>query len=105
MKGKCGLIFEFSKIRPRGVQFFFGVATYFLLLFYKRENQVRTKNPNDSSMEKAVCENYISGSGDQITYQKSTAYEIAPLYARNSFSTSELGMWEHMGHRSDSLLG
>ena len=36
---------------------FFGVATYFLLLFYKGENEVRTKNPNDSNMEKAVCEN------------------------------------------------
>ena len=57
MKRKCGLIFEFWKISPRGGQFFFGVATYFLLLFYKGENQVRTKNPNDSSMEKAVCEN------------------------------------------------
>ena len=52
-KRKCGLIFEFWKSRPRGGQFFFGVATYFLLLFYKGENQVRTKNPNDSSMEKS----------------------------------------------------
>ena len=52
MEGKCGLIFEFWKIRRRGEQFFFGVATYFLLLFYKGENQVRTKNPNDSGMEK-----------------------------------------------------
>ena len=43
MKRKCGLIFEFWKICPRGGQFFFGVATYFLLLFYKGENQVRTK--------------------------------------------------------------
>ena len=57
IKRKCGLIFEFWKIRPRGGQFFFGVATYFLLLFYKGENQVRTKNLNDSSMEKAVCKN------------------------------------------------
>ena len=29
----------------------------FLLLFYKGENQVRTKNPNDSSVEKAIYEN------------------------------------------------
>ena len=46
-----------------------------------------------------------SGSGDQITYQEGTSYEVAPLWARNSVSTSELGMWEHMGQRSDSLLG
>ena len=37
--------------------FFFGVATYFLLFFYKGENQVRTKNPNDSSKKKIFCEN------------------------------------------------
>ena len=35
----------------------YSLEFYFLLLFYKGENQVRTKNPNDSSMEKAVCEN------------------------------------------------
>ena len=27
------------------------------VVIFKGENQVRTKNPNDSSMEKAVCEN------------------------------------------------
>ena len=71
--------FRVLKIHPRGGQFFFGVATYFLLLFYKGENQVRTKSPNDSSMEKAVCENYISGSGGQVTYREGTFYEVAPL--------------------------
>ena len=28
-----------------------------LVVFYEGEKQVRTKNPNDSSMEKAVCKN------------------------------------------------
>ena len=50
---KIWIDFQVLKIHPRGGQFFFGVATYFLLLFYKGENQVRTKNPNDSSMEKS----------------------------------------------------
>ena len=46
-----------------------------------------------------------SGSSDQITYREGTSYEVSPLWARNSVSTSELGMWEHMGQRSNSLLG
>ena len=56
-------------------------------------------------MEKAVCEKLDSGSGDQVTYREGTSYEVAPLYARNSVSTSELGMSEYMGQRSNSLLG
>ena len=53
VKRKCGLIFEFWKICPQG-------GTVFLWsrhLLLSGENQVRTKNSNDSSMEKAVCEN------------------------------------------------
>ena len=54
-EGKC--VFGFWKIRTRRGTVLFGVATYLLFLFYKGENQVRTKTLNDSSMEKAVWEN------------------------------------------------
>ena len=47
-----------------------GHYTYFLFLFYKGENQVRIKNPNDSSMEKVVCENYILGPGIRLPVRK-----------------------------------
>ena len=50
----------------------------FVVILY-RGKPSKNKNPIDSSMEKAVCENYISGSGDQITYEECTAYEVAPL--------------------------
>ena len=80
VKRKCGLIFEFWKIRPKGGTVLLWSRQLLLSLFLNGENQVRTKNPNDSSMEKnAVCENYISGSGDQITYQEGTSYEVAPF--------------------------
>ena len=42
---------------PRRNSFSLESPLTFFLLFYKGENQVRTKNPNDSSMEKAVYEN------------------------------------------------
>ena len=58
VKRKCGLIFEFWKIRPKGGTVLLWSRHLLLFLFLNGENQVRTKNPNDSSMEKkAVCEN------------------------------------------------
>ena len=53
VKRKCGLIFEFWKIRPRGVTVLLWSRHLLLFLFLSGENQVRTKNPNDSSMEKS----------------------------------------------------
>ena len=50
---KCGLIFEFWKIRPRGGTVLLWSRHLLLFLFLSGENQVRTKNPNDSSMEKS----------------------------------------------------
>ena len=79
MKRKCGLIFEFWKIRPQGGTVLLWSRHLLLFLFLNGENQVRTKNPNDSSIKKAVCENKISGSGDQITYREGNSYEVAPL--------------------------
>ena len=52
VKRKCGLIFEFWKIRPQGGTVLLWSRHLLLFLFLKGENQVRTKNPNDSSMEK-----------------------------------------------------
>ena len=52
VKRKCGLIFEFWKIRPKGGTVLLWSRHLLLFLFLNRENQVRTKNPNDSSMKK-----------------------------------------------------
>ena len=52
VKRKCGLIFEFWKIRPKGGTVLLLSRHLLLFLFLNGENQVRTKNPNDSSMEK-----------------------------------------------------
>ena len=52
VKSKCGLIFEFWKIRPKGGTVLLWSRHLLLSLFLNGENQVRTKNPNDSSMEK-----------------------------------------------------
>ena len=52
VKRKCGLIFEFWKIRPKGGTVLLWSRHLLLSLFLNGENQVRTKNPNDSSMEK-----------------------------------------------------
>ena len=49
---KVGLFRFFGKSVPQEEWFLFGVTTYFSFLFLNGENQVRTKNPNDSSMEK-----------------------------------------------------
>ena len=51
-KRKCGLIFQFWKIRPKGGTVLLWSRHLLLSLFLNGENQVRTKNPNDSSMEK-----------------------------------------------------
>ena len=53
VKRKCGLIFEFWKIRPREGTVLLWSRHLLLFLFLSGENQVRTKNPNDSSMEKS----------------------------------------------------
>ena len=53
VKRKCGLIFEFWKIRPQGGTVLLWSRHLLLFLFLSGENQVRTKNPNDSSMEKS----------------------------------------------------
>ena len=53
VKRKCGLIFEFWKIHPRGGTVLIWSRHLLLFLFLSGENQVRTKNPNDSSMEKS----------------------------------------------------
>ena len=52
VKRECGLIFEFWKIRPKGGTVLLWSRHLLLSLFLNGENQVRTKNPNDSSMEK-----------------------------------------------------
>ena len=52
-KRKSGLIFEFWKIRPQGGTVLLWSRHLLLFLFLNGENQVRTKNPNDSSMEKS----------------------------------------------------
>ena len=52
VKRKCGLIFEFWKIRPKGGTVLLWSRHLLLSLFLNGENQVRTKNPNNSSMEK-----------------------------------------------------
>ena len=52
VKRKCGLIFKFWKIRPQGGTVLLWSRHLLLFLFLNGENQVRTKNPNDSSMEK-----------------------------------------------------
>ena len=52
VKRKSGLIFEFWKIRPLGGTVLLWSHHLLLFLFLNGENQVRTKNPNDSSMEK-----------------------------------------------------
>ena len=52
VKRKCGLIFEFWKIGPQGGTVLLWSRHLLLFLFLNGENQVRTKNPNDSSMEK-----------------------------------------------------
>ena len=52
VKRKCGLIFEFWKIRPQGGTVLLWSRHLLLFLFLNGEKQVRTKNPNDSSMEK-----------------------------------------------------
>ena len=52
VKRKCGLIFEFWKIRPQGGTVLLWSRHLLLFLFLNGENQVRTKNPNDSSMKK-----------------------------------------------------
>ena len=52
VKRKCGLIFEFWKIRPQGGTVLLWSRHLLLFLFLSGENQVRTKNPNDSSMKK-----------------------------------------------------
>ena len=53
VKRKCGLIFEFWKIRPQGGTVLLWSRHLLFFLFLNGENQVRTKNPNDSSMEKS----------------------------------------------------
>ena len=53
VKRKCGLIFEFWKIRPQGGTVLLWSRHLLLFLFLSGENQVRTKNPNDSGMEKS----------------------------------------------------
>ena len=70
IKRKCGLIFEFWKIRLRGGQVFFGVGTYFLLLFYKGENQVRTKNPMTPIWKKRFAKTRFLGSGIRLPIRK-----------------------------------
>ena len=52
VKRKCGLIFEFWKICPKGGTVLLWSRHLLLSLFLNGENQVRTKTPNDSSMEK-----------------------------------------------------
>ena len=47
-----GLIFKLWKIRPQGGTVLLWSRHLLLFLFLSGENQVRTKNPNDSSMEK-----------------------------------------------------
>ena len=45
VKRKCGLIFEFWKIRPKEERFCFGVATYFYFYFIKGKPSKNKKPP------------------------------------------------------------
>ena len=45
VKRKCGLIFEFWKVRPQGGTVLLWSRHLLLFLFLNGENQVRTKNP------------------------------------------------------------
>ena len=60
-------VFRFWKIHPRWGTVLFGVTTYFFFLFYKGENQVKTKTLNDQ-YGKSSLRKLDSGSGDPITY-------------------------------------
>ena len=62
--------FRILEIRPRGGQFFFGVATYFLLLFYKGENQVRTKTPMTLAWKKRSAKTRFLGPGVRLPIGK-----------------------------------
>ena len=78
---KCGLIFEFWKIRSKGGTVLFGVATYFSFLFYEGEKPSKNKKtPKDSMLgKKSGPRKLESRSGDQITYREGTSCEVAPL--------------------------
>ena len=71
VKRKCGLIFEFWKIRPKGGTVLLWSRHLLLSLFLNGENQVRTKNPNDSSMEKKrSAKTKFLGSGIRLPIRK-----------------------------------
>ena len=52
VKRKCGLIFEFWKIRPKGGTVLLWSRHLLLSLFLNGENQVRTKTPMTPVWEK-----------------------------------------------------
>ena len=71
VKRKCGLIFEFWKIRPKGGTVLLWSRHLLLSLFLNGENQVRTKNPNDSSMEiKRSAKTKFLGPGIRLPIRK-----------------------------------
>ena len=80
VKRKCGLIFEFWKIRPQGGTVLLWSRHLLLFLFLTGENQVRTKKPlRTPCLEKSGPRKLESRSGDQITYREGTSCEVAPL--------------------------
>ena len=61
---------SFEKIRPRWEMVLFGVATYFLFLFFKEEKLSKNKTPDDSSMEKNGLRNLSLGPGIRLPIGK-----------------------------------
>ena len=60
------VVYEFWKIHPDKGRFSFGVATYFLFLFWNGENYVKTKNPSMTPVKKKrsiKLDFWIQGSG------------------------------------------
>ena len=57
----------------------FGVATYFLFLFFNEENLSKNKNPSMTQVSKNGMRKLDSGFGDLVTYQEGTSREVAPL--------------------------
>ena len=64
------VVFEFWKIRPRWGTVLFGVATYFLFLFFKREKLSKNKNPWWLQYGKSGLRNLSLGPGIRLPIGK-----------------------------------
>ena len=79
----------------------FGVTTYFLFLFLNGENLSKNKNPSMTPVRKkrfAKIRFWVRGSGYLSgRYLMRGSTPLGPELV----STNELGIWEHMGQRSN----